>query len=207
MDLAYPIHLHHCLKRAFLWPPKQARRHSFASIISILRQERRSVMSSLALPVILLDWSGVDLNSNPLHPLNLRFGSRSSTALQYHDVLFIVSLGKIWVLAAAAEDVFIYQINVKFENLLYLNPRLMYYLPRRCWCCPQSQQILHPSLPAKYHQPHVPLQSLPPPLVHVELLAPWVTAAETEAPLPPLQPPHHQMYPSEAPRTNAEDIH
>src|SRR6266516_3274745 len=45
--------------------------------------ERRSV--------ILLDWSGVDLNSNPLHPLNLRFGSRSSTALQYHHILFTKS--------------------------------------------------------------------------------------------------------------------
>ena len=44
-------------------------------------------------PVIYLDWSGVDLKPDPLHPPNIRFKARSATELQCSYILFIVSLG------------------------------------------------------------------------------------------------------------------
>ena len=44
-------------------------------------------------PMIYLDWSGVDLRSNPLRPPKRRFDSRSATALRCRYILFIVSLG------------------------------------------------------------------------------------------------------------------
>jgi hypothetical protein len=48
--------------------------------------------------VILLDWRGVDLRSNPLHPPNIRFDARSAAALQCRYILYIESLGTILVL-------------------------------------------------------------------------------------------------------------
>ena len=43
--------------------------------------------------MIFLDWSGVDLSSNPLHPASKLFDSRSSMELQCIYILNIESLG------------------------------------------------------------------------------------------------------------------
>ena len=43
--------------------------------------------------VIFLDWSGVDLSSNPLHPASKLFDSRSSMELQCIYILNIERLG------------------------------------------------------------------------------------------------------------------
>ena len=53
---------------------------------------------ALVIPVIYLDWSDVDLRSNPLHPPKRRFDSRSATELQCKYILLIVSLGTTFVL-------------------------------------------------------------------------------------------------------------
>ena len=44
------------------------------------------------MPVIFLDWSGVDLSSNPLHPASKLFDSRSSIELQCIYILNIERL-------------------------------------------------------------------------------------------------------------------
>ena len=43
--------------------------------------------------VIVLDWSGVDSGSNPLHPASKLFDSKSSLELQYIYILKIEMLG------------------------------------------------------------------------------------------------------------------
>ena len=43
-------------------------------------------------PVIVLDWSGVDSGSNPLHPASKLFDSRSSTKLHYIYILYLEKL-------------------------------------------------------------------------------------------------------------------
>ena len=43
--------------------------------------------------VIFLDWTGVDLSSNPLHPASKLFDSRSSIELQCIYILNIERLG------------------------------------------------------------------------------------------------------------------
>ena len=49
-------------------------------------------------PVILLDWRGVDLRSNPLHPPNIRFYARSAAVPQCRHILYIESFGTVSVL-------------------------------------------------------------------------------------------------------------
>ena len=39
-----------------------------------------------------LDWTRVDLNSNPLHLANKLFGSKSSTELHYIYILYLEKL-------------------------------------------------------------------------------------------------------------------
>ena len=46
-----------------------------------------------AIPVIFLDWTGVDLSSNPLHPASKLFDSKSSLDLQYIYILKIERFG------------------------------------------------------------------------------------------------------------------
>ena len=55
---------------------------TFVACISLVRSWRRR-------SVIFLDWSGVDLSSNPLHPASKLFDSRSSLELQYIYILKI----------------------------------------------------------------------------------------------------------------------
>ena len=49
------------------------------------------------LPVMVLDWSGVDPGSNPLHPASKLFNSKSSLELQYIYILKIerLSIGMV----------------------------------------------------------------------------------------------------------------
>ena len=47
---------------------------------------------ALLLPVMELDWSGVDSSSNPLHPASKLFDSRSSTELHYIYILYLEKL-------------------------------------------------------------------------------------------------------------------
>jgi len=55
------------------------------SILKLLMNKFRAV--------IFLDWSGVDLSSNPLHPASKLFDSRSSMELQCIYILNIERLG------------------------------------------------------------------------------------------------------------------
>ena len=66
---------------------------TYARFLEQLRNPLRLTSLSLIATVILLDWRGVDLRSNPCHSPKKRFAARIATALQCRYILYIVSLG------------------------------------------------------------------------------------------------------------------